>query len=219
MTDDFPLIDPDEKIKTIASASMGKDLLAFLVQEFKAMPKPWQQLSESEQNDVLDRARYMVETIVHDAIEIVTAGEWVSVLADVENIAIKDHVKVTLKIARSNSEESMHELYNSRNQACRIVLASAEQYIGGMDEIKGESDQRLMDLNVEEGAEDPLIDQAIEFVRTTNKTGISAVQRKLRIGYNRAARIIEELEQRGVLTGVDRAGNRKVIPEAGSPTE
>lgn len=205
--------------QTIASDSMGKDLLCFLVQEFKALPKPWQQLSEHDQNEVLDRARLKVESIVHDAVSILSGNGWVSVLADIEGIAIKDHVKVTLKVTRGNSEIAMHELYGSRNQPCRVVLCSPEAYTGGMDAIKGEADQRVIDLNAEEGAEEPLLDQAIDFVRATNKTGISAVQRKLRIGYNRAARIIEELEQRGVLTGVDRAGNRKVIPETTNPTE
>ena len=208
-----------EAAKANAAETMGKDLLGFLIQEFKALPKPWQQLSEAEQNSVLDRARFMTETFVNSAIEILTGNGWVSVLADVENIAIKDHVKVTLKVSRTNSEESMHELYNSRNQPCRIVLAHVEQYTEGMDAIKGEADQRVMNLNVAEGGEDPLIDEAIEFVRATNKTAISSVQRKLRIGYNRAARIIEELEQRGVLTSLDRAGNRKVIPEVTTPTE
>lgn len=135
-------------------------------------------------------------------------------MADLESVSIKDHVKATLKISRNNSDESMHELFGSRNQPCRIVLASAEEYTGGMDEIKGEADQRAIDLNHAEGEEDPLIDTAIEYVRETNKTTIASVQRKLRIGYNRAARMIEEMEQRGVLTALDRSGNRKVIPEA-----
>lgn len=197
--------------ESVASDSMGKDLLAFLVQEFKAMPKPWQQLSEHEQNLVLDRARYMVEAIVHDAISILSGNGWISVLADIEGIAIKDHTKVTLRVSRDNSEIAMHELYGSRNQPCRVVLCSPESYTGGMDAIKGEADQRAIDLNVAEGEEDPLIDQAIDYVRATQKTGISHLQRKLKIAYVHAARIIEELEQRGVLSAADRAGNRKVI--------
>lgn len=208
---DITLIEPEEKAKTLAAATMGKDLLGFLVQEFKAMPKSWQQLSESEQNEVLDRARLSVETIVESAVAALASEDWVSVLAVIESVAIKDHVKATIRITRNNSDESMHELFNSRSQPCRIVLASADSYTEGMEEIKGEADQRVMNLNAEEGGEDPLIDDAIEFVRATHKTTITAVQRKLRIGYNRAARIIEELEQRSVITTPDRAGNRKVV--------
>jgi DNA segregation ATPase FtsK/SpoIIIE-like protein len=205
--------------QSIASDSMGKDLLGFIVQEMKALPKPWQQLSEHEQNGVLDRARFKVESIVNDAISILSGNGWVSVLADIEGIAIKDHIKVTLKVDRGNSALAMHELYGSRNQPCRVVLCSPESYTGGMDAIKGEADQRAMNLNVAEGEEEPLLDKAIEYVRTTHKTGISNIQRKFRIGYNRAARIIEELEQRSVLTAPDRAGNRKVIdPNEAGPT-
>lgn len=222
MSDDPLSPEITTETQSIANDSMGKDLLAFLVQEFKALPKPWQQLSEHEQNEVLDRARLMVETIVHDAVSILSGNGWVSVLADIEGIAIKDHVKVTLKVSRGNSELAMHELYGSRNQPCRVVLCSPESYTGGMDAIKGEADQRAMNLNAAEGEEDPLIEEAIEHIRATQKTSIAFVQRKLRIGYNRAARIIEELEQRGVISAADRAGNRKVIEQTEptpAPTE
>ena len=141
-------------------------------------------------------------------------------LADIEGIAIKDHTKVTLKVSRNNSDIAMHELFGSRNQPCRVVLCTPESYTGGMDSIKGEADQRVITLNAAEGEEEPLLDDAIEYVRTTHKTGISNIQRKLRIGYNRAARIIEELEQRGIITAPDRAGVRRVKnQEAPSPTE
>ncbi len=58
---------------------------------------------------------------------------------------------------------------------------------------------------------DPLYDQAVEFVTETRKASISSVQRKLRIGYNRAARLIEQMETSGVITPMGHNSNREVI--------
>ncbi|WP_239923646.1 DNA translocase FtsK [Agaribacterium haliotis] len=58
---------------------------------------------------------------------------------------------------------------------------------------------------------DPLYDQALEFVTETRKASISSVQRKLRIGYNRAARLIEQMESSGVVSPMGANGNREVL--------
>ncbi|MFI4918113.1 MAG: DNA translocase FtsK [Legionellales bacterium] len=58
--------------------------------------------------------------------------------------------------------------------------------------------------------EDPLYDQAVEFVVQTRKASISSVQRRLKIGYNRAARIVEEMERTGIVGPLD-GGYRDVL--------
>jgi S-DNA-T family DNA segregation ATPase FtsK/SpoIIIE len=58
---------------------------------------------------------------------------------------------------------------------------------------------------------DPLYDEAVAFVTETRKASISSVQRKLRIGYNRAARLIEQMEAAGVVTDMSTNGNREVL--------
>lgn len=63
-----------------------------------------------------------------------------------------------------------------------------------------------------EGEEsDPLFDEAVAFVTKTRKASISSVQRKLRVGYNRAARIIETMEAAGIVTEAGHNGAREVI--------
>ena len=57
---------------------------------------------------------------------------------------------------------------------------------------------------------DPLYDQAVEFVIQTRKASISAVQRRFKIGYNRAARLVEEMERTGVVGPMD-GGFRDVL--------
>ncbi|HCU3876746.1 TPA: DNA translocase FtsK [Escherichia coli] len=64
-----------------------------------------------------------------------------------------------------------------------------------------------------DGAEelDPLFDQAVQFVTEKRKASISGVQRKFRIGYNRAARIIEQMEAQGIVSEQGHNGNREVL--------
>lgn len=64
----------------------------------------------------------------------------------------------------------------------------------------------------EGGAEsDPLYDRAVAIVTETRKASISYVQRRLKIGYNRAARMVEEMEQAGIVSPVQANGNREVL--------
>ena len=58
---------------------------------------------------------------------------------------------------------------------------------------------------------DPLYDEAVEIVLKTRKPSISAVQRHLRIGYNRAARLIEQMELAGIVSPMESNGNRTVL--------
>ena len=61
------------------------------------------------------------------------------------------------------------------------------------------------------GESDPLYDEAVAFVTESRKASISSVQRKLRIGYNRAARLIEQMEAAGVVSNMSSNGNREVL--------
>jgi len=65
-----------------------------------------------------------------------------------------------------------------------------------------------------DGEADPLYDQAVEVVIKTRRPSISLVQRHLRIGYNRAARLIEQMERAGLVSAMGTNGNREVIVPA-----
>ena len=58
---------------------------------------------------------------------------------------------------------------------------------------------------------DPLFDEAVEIVTSTRRASISSLQRRMRIGYNRAARIIEDMEASGIVSSMNSAGNREVL--------
>lgn len=61
------------------------------------------------------------------------------------------------------------------------------------------------------GELDPLYDEAVQIVTSTRRASISSLQRRMRIGYNRAARIIEDMEASGVVSSMNSAGSRQVL--------
>ena len=63
----------------------------------------------------------------------------------------------------------------------------------------------------EGGEKDPMYDQAVEVVLKDRKASISYVQRKLRIGYNRSARLLEDMEKAGLVSGLTTSGQREVL--------
>lgn len=81
-----------------------------------------------------------------------------------------------------------------------ILTNEAEE--GGADFLEGAAG----------GAEaDPLYDEAVAIVLKTRRASISSVQRQLRIGYNRAARLIEDMERAGLVSAMQSNGNREVL--------
>jgi DNA segregation ATPase FtsK/SpoIIIE, S-DNA-T family len=66
-------------------------------------------------------------------------------------------------------------------------------------------------LDGDDGESDVLYDQAVAFVTETRRASVSGVQRKFRIGYNRAARLVEQMERSGIVSGPGNNGNREVM--------
>jgi S-DNA-T family DNA segregation ATPase FtsK/SpoIIIE len=106
------------------------------------------------------------------------------------------------------ADEEVHkvvEYLRSRAQPQYIdgILDGAEDMegeLGGLDEADAESD--------------PLYDQAVEIVLKSRRASISLVQRHLRIGYNRAARLIEQMERAGLVSSMATNGNREVLAQS-----
>lgn len=81
--------------------------------------------------------------------------------------------------------------------------------------LSGDSEQEVLlpgeQSEGEESELDALYDEALTFVTETRRVSISSVQRKFRIGYNRAARIVEEMEMQGVVSTPGHNGAREVL--------
>ena len=70
----------------------------------------------------------------------------------------------------------------------------------------GDSDEGSFDPD-----EDPLLDRAIEVVVTAQTASVSLLQRRLRVGYTRAGRLIDMLERRGIISGYEGSKPRRVL--------
>ncbi|MBG0865467.1 DNA translocase FtsK [Burkholderia sp. 9779_493] len=286
----------DKNVLQMTADSIGKDLLSALVTEMKLMPDIWVKLSEKKQNDVIDRLRARVEHNVKMATHLIASDGRIVVQGDLDQITIKDGVKAVVKFG--GSQPNLHELYEASGKTVLVVVANPSEHTGGMDEIRGESDQRGFDLGREytdhdgdgmdgdkpdgdvvdaefrevpklgdgptqaqideqhqagrqaaadgkpesecpvmagelciawvkgwkewheeqagSGNADPLYAQVEAFVIEQQKVTISSVQRQFKIGYNRAARLVELLEAKGIVSEMDSDGGRTVLRPRGT---
>lgn len=95
-----------QDFRTMTAETMGRDLLQALIAELRLLPKPWPQLPQDKQDDIIDRLRDRVMTNVKMAVHILSAQG-------------------------------------------RVVMGNAAEYTGGMEEVKGEADQRGLDFGHE----------------------------------------------------------------------
>lgn len=115
----------------------------------------------------------------------------------------------------------VHGAFVSDEEVHRVVHYLKEQgapdYIEGVLEggtVDGDGDLSGEGGGGEGGEKDPMYDQAVEVVLKDRKASISYVQRKLRIGYNRSARLLEDMEKAGLVSGLTASGQREVLVPA-----
>jgi len=112
-------------------------------------------------------------------------------------------------VSDSEVHKVVHFLKKSGQPAYDDSILTGEAEAAGVAAVPG-----LAGLGSGEGGEgesDPLYDEALKIVTETRRASISGVQRRLRIGYNRAARLIEEMEKAGVVGPMQSNGNREVL--------
>jgi DNA segregation ATPase FtsK/SpoIIIE and related proteins len=85
------------------------------------------------------------------------------------------------------------------------------QYIDSITSGSDDGEGNSFDSGDEEL--DPLFDQVVDFVIDKRRASISSVQRQFRIGYNRAARIVEQMEMQGIVSPPSHNGNREVLAQ------
>jgi DNA segregation ATPase FtsK/SpoIIIE, S-DNA-T family len=116
--------------------------------------------------------------------------------------------------------ERVHGAFVSDNEVHEVVAdiksRGAPEYID--DILRGPSDggaDAIPGVDAPQSDMDPLYDEAVKIVTETRKASISYIQRRLRVGYNRAARIVEEMENSGLVGPLESNGSREVL--AGPP--
>jgi S-DNA-T family DNA segregation ATPase FtsK/SpoIIIE len=123
----------------------------------------------------------------------------------------------------SGYPQRVHGAFVADQEVHRVVDYLKEQgeprYVEGVlnsiEEENGASDSGSF-TGPEGGEADPLYDEAVAVVLRSRRASISLVQRHLRIGYNRAARLIEDMERAGLVSAMQSNGNREVLVPAGN---
>jgi len=102
-----------------------------------------------------------------------------------------------------------------------LVVEQTKQREQELDEAYLELPEVFADPDADDGAhgdfdpdDDPLLDKAIEIVVTTQTASVSMIQRRLRVGYTRAGRLIDMLERRGIISGYEGSKPRRVLVDA-----
>jgi S-DNA-T family DNA segregation ATPase FtsK/SpoIIIE len=119
----------------------------------------------------------------------------------------------------SGYPQRVHGAFVSDQEVHRVAeylkAQSEPQYIDGvlnsLEDASDEGGEGGASLDAEA---DPLYDQAVEIVLKNRRASISLVQRHLRIGYNRAARLVEQMEAAGIVSAMQSNGNREVLAPA-----
>ncbi len=122
--------------------------------------------------------------------------------------------------------ERIQGAFISDDEIKRIIDYTIEQQKAEYDQafmdLKGDSEKSASqkeDMRQEEEYDDPLYNEIVEFVIETQKASASLLQRRFKLGYNRAARIIDLLEERGIIGPPNGSKPREVLVKLDEPTE
>ena len=119
--------------------------------------------------------------------------------------------------------ERVHGAFVDDHEVHRVVdwlrTQGRPEYLQGvLEDVQALGDGKVIgesglpeDVEGEGGSDDALYDMAVRIVTESRRASISGVQRRLKIGYNRAARLIELMEQQGIVSGPEHNGNRTVL--------
>lgn len=208
-----------------------RDMVEAGLFEIKNIHAPWSKLNEGSQQEVIDRLTKAAEKSVWRAIAIISSRSVDTIPVTVVDAKFKAKA-ITVTAAIDAQDPNRHGLIDVAGKLCLLVLAPND-YAEALDSNQPDRDQADLPLHVSEltgslfngqsgknepdsepefvGDQDPLYAEAVQFVVDTRRASISAVQRKLKIGYNRAARMIEWMEAQGIVTQMDSNGGREVL--------
>ena len=103
------------------------------------------------------------------------------------------------------SDEEVHRVVNY------LKTQGAPDYIEGVLDGDAEAESESGENGDGGGEKDPMYDQAVEVVLKNRKASISLVQRHLKVGYNRAARLVEDMEKAGLVSAMSSSGQREIL--------
>ncbi|WP_085701934.1 DNA translocase FtsK [Pseudomonas sp. B15(2017)] len=217
----------------LAHELLVHDLVEAGLFELKNLHSPYSKLNEGQQQEVIERLTEAAEKAAHNAIGIIASRGATTIELIMKEVKFNSK-QLTLTSIVDAKNPNRHDLIDSAGHICLLVMAP-DDYNEGLDFIRPDRDQPDLPLHVSEmtgnlfegkatgpdepdgfehttgEVEDGLYSQAVAFVLESRRATISAVQRKLKIGYNRAAELMNKMENLGVVSPMDHTGAREVM--------
>ncbi len=208
----------DKEENTVASQFLLGELIKAATKQLKELAVTWRSMSQEEQEKVLEKVQDDCEAAVRKAVTCIATGNRVNFRAEVKSVQFLEKSEVKAQLIMFNAPEA-HALADTAGRSVMVVIEDGSSYLEVGDALEGDPDQySLLDGGSEDDidaqANDELYDKAVTLVVKSRSASISSVQRHLRIGYNRAARLIDEMEQKGVVSAMESNGNRTVLAAA-----
>ena len=201
--------------KAFAQEFLLGSLIKATMKHIKTLSKPWGEMKEMEQRRVLGYVQEDCQVAARDAIDVIASNARLTFPAHVEQVVFKDGVKAVLTLAKT---PEAHSLADAEGSMVTIVIEDRSRLLQEGDALHVDKDQKaLFDAAVEASQEtmpegdDPLYEDAVAIVRKQEKATVSIIQSHLRIGYNRVARLLEKMEEQGVVTPMDASGVREIV--------
>lgn len=210
----------------LANELMVHDLVDASLFELRNINAPYNKLNEGQQQEVIDRITDKVKDVVQTAVAIISSRNVITIPCKMKQIQVTEKTLTVTSLVDAK-DPSRHGLTDSAGHLCLLVLAP-DDYAEGLDFIQPDRDQRDLPLHsseltgnlFEQGEaqdlpatleDDALYKKAVDFIVKSQRATISAIQRELKIGYNRAARIMDALELAGMVSPMDHTGDRVVL--------
>lgn len=215
--------DDDDLVGGILALSHGSLTKAF-IEEIQNAPTSWQKMSEADQREVIERCKKRAAKHITKVANAILNRGFAHCEAFVDTVTHKDGCKATLK---TTDEEGGLELARRQGENVLVVFTDEAEYIEGAENFPTASPDQgdflsdnSLDMVTDSEADalpaetleaDPLFEQAVDFVIAENNASISALQHELKIGYNRAERMLEQMQEQGIVGEADESGLRAVI--------
>jgi DNA segregation ATPase FtsK/SpoIIIE-like protein len=195
--------------------TLAGDIRDAMLMRIRDIKRPWTMLTEEEQTDLANGMEMAARDMTRAAVRLLTAWEWPRVVVDLGEVKIigGDKARIEAKVVAPNYDAYRNVLGEHAGQTVMLIAVDSETFMGEKEPVQIDPNQP--DLPVGEDGEDEHQDaiyiKAVDFVVHEQKASTSQVQRRLAIGYNRAVRLIERMEEEGIVSAADHVGKRTVL--------
>lgn len=144
-------------VKDMAAEDMGKKLLESLIGVVQSIKRPWDEMTQSEQDDAIGKMRFAVKVATTQAVRLIGSNGATHVVGTLDQITIKDGVKAVVQIGKN--AENLPDLFEAQGGEVMIVCGGGGQdYLKDIDKVKGEPDQGSFEMDEPAAPEVPAID-------------------------------------------------------------